>query len=372
VGTPEKATPHPKKERKRVNISIGILAYNEAKSIAQTLASLFQQSIFQVEQHTIQVVVVPNGCTDATAAIATDTLQKSIEKLSHSSLQYQICDIKQPGKSNAWNQYIHEYSAPAADYLFLMDADIQFLNPRTLEELVNVLQTHPETWVTVGTPLKDVTLKTHKNLIDRLSIAVSKSARESLHLDNPVICGQLYCGRATALRQIWMPIGLPVEDGFLRAVACTEGFTQLTDSPCRIQWVPSATHIFAAYTNLSTLLQHEKRIIMGGVINALLFDYLWNNCRPDQSVGFLICQRNQQDPNWLHHLLQEKLSQQGWWVIPSDFSLRRLQGLRSYSLAKKILRFSLVLLASFADWFVCIQANAALKRGEGIGYWGTK
>jgi glycosyltransferase involved in cell wall biosynthesis len=360
-------------------ISIGVLAYNEANSIAQTLRSLFQQSIFQMQQFAIEVVVIPNGCTDATETIAQDTLkeltQPSVQlprSPQYQSPQYHVYNLKQAGKSNAWNRYIHELSAHTAEFLILMDADIQFLNPRTLEELVTALQANPETWVSVGIPIKDVALKRHKNLLDRLSVAVSQSAQESLYLDNPVICGQLYCGRATALRETWMPIGLPVEDGFLRAIACTENFTMPEGSRRRIQLVPSATHVFAAYTNIAALLHHEKRIIMGSVINALLFDYLWKNCRPDLPAGHLIHQRNQQDPNWLHHLLQEKLAEQGWWVIPSAFSLRRLQGLRSYSLVKKILRFALVLIASFADWIVCIQANVALKRGEGIGYWGNK
>jgi glycosyltransferase involved in cell wall biosynthesis len=360
------------KELKTLDISIGILAYNEAESIALALSSLFQQSIFRVEQGTIEIVVVPNGCTDSTAAIAKDTLKKLVEESAHPSLKYQVCDIKQPGKSNAWNCYVHEYSAVGAEYTILMDADIQFLNPRTLEELLGALQSNPETWVTVGYPIKDVALKAQKNLIDRLSIAVSKSPEELLPIEHPNICGQLYCGRSSVLRQIWMPIGLPVEDGFLRAIACTENFTMPEGSHRRIQLVPSATHVFEAYTNVIALLSHEKRIIIGSVINALLFDYLWKNCSFNQPAGTLIRQRNQQDPNWLSHLLQEKLREQGWWVIPSEFFLRRLQGLQSYSLAQKILRFSLVILASFADWFVCIQANAALKRGEGIGYWGTK
>jgi glycosyltransferase involved in cell wall biosynthesis len=362
-------------------ISIGVLAYNEANSIAPALRSLFQQSIFQMQEFSVEVVVVPNGCTDSTASIAQDTLKELTHDVGHprplryrrrSAPQHRVCNLKQAGKSNAWNRYVHEFSDGTAELLILMDADIQFLNPRTLEELVTALQSNLETWISVGIPIKDVALKRHKNLIDRLSVAVSKSAQESLYLDNPVICGQLYCGRATALREIWMPMGLPVEDGFLRAIACTENFTQPEGSRRRIQLVPSATHVFAAYTNLAALFHHEKRIVMGSVINALLFDYLWKNCRPGQPAGHLIRQRNQRDPNWLHYLLQDKLAEKGWWVIPSAFSLRRLQGLRSYSLAKKILRLSLVLVASFADWFVCIQANLALKRGEGIGYWGKK
>jgi hypothetical protein len=45
------------------NISIGILAYNEAPKIAKTLASLRQQSIFYLnqDQYRVEVVLVPNG-----------------------------------------------------------------------------------------------------------------------------------------------------------------------------------------------------------------------------------------------------------------------------------------------------------------------
>lgn len=57
------------------NISIGILAYNEAPSIAKTLASLRQQTIFYLNQnqYNIEVILVPNGGTDDTAAIVDQT-----------------------------------------------------------------------------------------------------------------------------------------------------------------------------------------------------------------------------------------------------------------------------------------------------------
>lgn len=358
-----------------MNINIGVLAYNEAALIAQTLSSLFQQSIFQLEQPlsqlTLEIIVIPNGCTDETAAIAEATLKECVERSPHQP-RYRICDVEQRGKSNAWNLYVHEFSDPAAEYLILMDADIQFLNPCTLHDLVEALQQNPEAWISVGLPVKDVALKSHKSLIDRLSVAISKSAPEPLPTENSMICGQLYCSRAKALRAIWMPIGLPVEDGFLRAVACTEGFTMPENSHQRVKFVKSATHVFAAYTHVASLLNHEKRLIIGSVINAFLYDYLWKNCHSEQTAGSLIRLRNYQDPNWLNYLLQEAVAKQGWWVISPDFYLRRWRGLRSYPMAKKILRLPLVIVASLADWLVCVQANSALKRGEGIGYWGTK
>ncbi|MEL6495788.1 MAG: hypothetical protein AAFQ41_11815, partial [Cyanobacteria bacterium J06623_7] len=89
-------------------------------------------------------------------------------------------------------------------------------------------------------------MKPNKNAIEQLSIAVSKSSNEG----QLYICGQLYCARAEPLRQIWMPAGLPVEDGFLTQVVISENFT--IDNPTfskRIIRVKEAFHVFKAYTN---------------------------------------------------------------------------------------------------------------------------
>ena len=55
-------------------VTIGILAHNEERSLAATIASLFAQSLLSgqaaIPRLTLEVVVVPNGCTDATVAVA--------------------------------------------------------------------------------------------------------------------------------------------------------------------------------------------------------------------------------------------------------------------------------------------------------------
>ena len=55
-------------------VSIGMLARNEAARIAQTLRSLLQQSVFRADGNSPaaqwELIVVPNGCTDATAEAA--------------------------------------------------------------------------------------------------------------------------------------------------------------------------------------------------------------------------------------------------------------------------------------------------------------
>jgi len=176
-----------------------------------------------------------------------------------------------------------------------MDADIQFLDPDTLRHMIDELEVTPEAWVSVDTPVKDVALKENKNLIERLSASVSASSEG----DAPVICGQLYCGRATVLRGIWMPVGLPVEDGFLRAMIVSDRFTS-PEVFNRIVLPKSASHVFEAYTDLKRLLRHERRLVVSSTINAFIYGYLWANCNTQQDAGTLIERRNDTDPLWLH------------------------------------------------------------------------
>jgi glycosyltransferase involved in cell wall biosynthesis len=356
-----------------LTISIGILAYNEARLIGKTLKALFQQSLFSSQiDAAIEVVVVPNGCTDATAEVARKELETLVAQAANSSVSYKICDIAKPGKSNAWNRYVHEFSVRTADYLMLMDADIQFVDNTTLHQLVEALNQAPDAWVSVDIPIKHTALKKTKNPLDRLSASAAQELGAATAGGIPTICGQLYCGRAAALRELWMPVGLPVEDGFLRGTIVTDGFTAPDGSVPRIIQVPSASHVFEAYTDLGSLLRHEKRLVIGNVINAILFGYLWANCNEQQSVGALIKQNNERDPNWLHHLVQSTLAGQGWWVIPHVFTFRRFLSLRHRPIHQKILRLPIAIPAFLADLIVCIQANSVLRNQGGLGYWGER
>ncbi len=344
-----------------------MLAHNESVSISTTLQSLFQQSLFNEPdpRKVIEIVVVPNGCTDETAAVSRVTLEELVKLSTHAGVRWQVCEVDQPGKSNAWNLYVHQFSHPAADYLFLMDADIQFLEPHTLRNMVDTLEATPDAWVCVDTPVKDVALKEKKSLNERLSASVSASSQGG----EPVICGQLYCGRAAVLRGICMPVGLPVEDGFLRAMVLTDRFTspEVFD---RIVLCKSASHIFEAYTDVNHLLRHERRLVIGSTINAFIYNYLWANCNRQQDAGSLIKRRNDQDPIWLSQLIQAAMLEKGWWVIPQPFLFRRFKRLQRHRPLKLMLRLPLAVIAFLADLLVFFQANRELHRGVGIGYWG--
>jgi hypothetical protein len=372
-------------QQKRV--SLCILAYNEASRLDRCFASLFTQSLFQrcvreqSSQLQIDLLVVANGCVDETAAIAQLSLTKHLgspisstsvtDASSQPSITWQVIELSQKGKSNAWNLAVHRFSNPETDCFIFMDADIHLLHPQTLENLLHGLQDHPEAQVTTDRPIKDVLLKQQRSWSEGLSAKMHQptDVTELTAVEKTGLCGQLYCARATALRNIWLPPEVTVEDGFLRAMIVTDGFT-CEENLERIQVVPNATHCFEAYTRPWDLIRHEKRQIIGTTINAMIFNQLWRTCSLDRPAGQWIEQQNVHDPNWVRDLLQQQRQTQGWWLIPLVFSQRRFKFLQKYDWPNRLRRFPIALLAFFIDHWVFLLANWEIQRTGGLGFWG--
>ncbi len=340
-----------------MHVSIGVLAYNEADSIGKTLHSLFQQSIFQTDKlaQSIEVIVVPNGCHDRTAEISHTTLETLTATVAHPNVQYQVCEVDRPGKANAWNCYVHGFANPAADYLILMDADIEFLELETLDSLVQTLEQNSTAWVSVDRHIKDITFKQKKNPIEKLSLMASQvSGAKSVW-----ICGQLYCGRASILRQIWMPIGILVEDGYLLKMIVTHDLTAPEFSE-RVVRASSASHVFEAYTNMTQWLRHEQRQVVGNTINTYLYTELE---REDQTpFSQLVKLQNVENPLWLNTLVQETVKRKGWWAIPGWLLVRRFGGIRHRPIHKTLILLPFSIAACLVDIALCIQANRELHQ----------
>lgn len=357
-----------------MKISIGILAHNESALISVMLDSLFRQSLLQkpdLNLELIEILVIPNGCTDNTAEVATKTLQKLSNKYPLSSkVQWRIKELQQPGKSNAWNVYIHQFSVPDADYIFLMDSDIELLESTTLNSMIDALEHNTDAWISVDRPIKDVTLKTQPNLLEKLSILASKLSGGGSNKPGEAawICGQLYCARGEILRQIWLPINVINDDSFVYTNVVTD-LLRSPENPDRVILADSASHKFEAYTNLSRLFNHEKWLIMGSTINDLIYQDLRSQVNFQQDLPSLIKQRNEEDSAWLSKLLQKQIQQQGWWLIPRFFFSRRFSSLSNKTLSKAILFFPLALIAFFLDLWLSLQANLQLHQGKGLGHW---
>jgi glycosyltransferase involved in cell wall biosynthesis len=347
------------------SISIGILAHNEADQIAQTIVSLRQQSIFQPgsKYDQVEVMVVPNGCSDRTDEIAERHFESDDWMDLYPQVECRVVALPEAGKSNAWNVFIHQLSRPDAKYIFLMDADIELNEVETLERMLENLEAKSQAWVAIDHPIKDVQMRQAKGLMASMSAQVSD--KDST---NTGITGQLYCARAEKLRQIWMPQGLAVEDGFLRAMILTDRFTG-PERFERIAFTPGASHVYEAYTGVKALLRHEQRIVIGTIVNQFIFDYLWRMCSQQMDAGTLIRQNNANNPQWVAHLIEESKQARGWWLLHRDHTFRRWENLKRYSGFKVLQRLPVEIAASIADWIVFIRANLDVHAGRGLGYW---
>jgi glycosyltransferase involved in cell wall biosynthesis len=351
-------------------ISIGILAWNEAAVIESTVKSLLEQSTFHGPARDLpdtkwEIVIVPNGCTDDTAARARKALTEHATPLQN--VTWAVHELDKPGKSNAWNQYVHELSAPDAELIVMLDADIEFGETKTIANTVKALLSDPAAVVAVDLPLKDAVRKPRKTLLERISLAASRAGAAA---GSPGVSGQFFCARAEALRAIWMPEGLSVEDGFLRSMIVTNCFRSPPDE-ARVIRAENASHYYETLTSLSSIFQHELRIVVGTTLNCYLtWDFLLYAVDPlGPGAGVLILNRAAQDPQWYRNLMTNSIRNHGWWVLPRGTLLRRFDGLKHKRGINLLKSLPLATVGLLLDLPVFVVANRKLKGDAAIGYW---
>src|SRR5215469_5478882 len=132
------------------------------------LESVFQQTLFgelAKRGQRCEIICVTNGCTDRTPEVVADIFMRKIrEHPDAAGFSCRVINVAQRGKINAWNRYVHSFSAREVKYLFLMDADI-LIHPReTLWNMVNTLEKNAEASVAVDLPCKDIVFKKRKSI----------------------------------------------------------------------------------------------------------------------------------------------------------------------------------------------------------------
>jgi len=345
-----------------MKISIGMLAYNEEKVIANTINQVLGQDIFIQPKIDVQFVVVANGCADKTVEISQEVINHSKKD------NLSVVNIEQAGKSNAWNSYIHDIAWQDADYVLLIDADIELIGNDGLSKLVQQLDATPKAVVSIDTPKKDVEKKNNKNPLEKFSLLLSKANKKN----HNAITGQLYCIRGAIVREIFLPFGLPVEDGFLSAMVHTENFTSNQVGEGKLTLEKSVAHYFHALTKPSELIKHEKRLMIGSTINSMVYNYLWEKVRgTKQHAGILIRDLNKADPMWLVSLVEDYKDKRGFWFVPKVFFLKHFTSWKKHpsSWYKKICKLPLVLIVTFVYCCLAININFYFKTKNGIGYW---
>jgi len=354
-----------------VKVSIGIIAWNEERAIGPMLNSLFQQSLFaEFHQRGLQceIICVANGCTDRTTAVAAGIFTEQERRHSHATaISWRVMNLEERGKINAWNRFVHSFSARDAQFLFLMDADILIHRPHTLWNMVRALENNSEATVAVDQPCKDISFRARKSPFARLSLAASGMTGAAAGQ----LCGQIYCIRADIARNIYLPKDLGAcEDGFIKTLVCTD-FLMHPVWPWRMVAAEDAAHTFEAYVSPRGIFKNQKRQMIGQTIVHILVDeYLPKLPAPQRArLADTLREKERTDPDWLKHLINEHLRRTRffWRLYPGllGHHFQRLARLnpvkRLICLPAAISGFCVALVSSFF-------ARESLKAGS-TRYW---
>ena len=133
----------------------------------------------------------------------------------------------------------------------------------------------------------------------------------------------------------------------------TDLFTTPENSQ-RIVRPDGARHTFEAETAFSRLLRHECRIVIGTVMNVLIFSELRTSAVRGEDVAELLRQRNQGQPGWMSRLTLDRWRRVFGGVVreSTTLPLRQWQaGNRSSRLLLgALVRSAFNLLAGLAAW----------------------
>lgn len=344
-----------------MKISIGILAHNESRSLPAALRSLADQTLLtepRDDVRAIEVVCVPNGCTDDTARVAGEALEH-LALGCPANLTTRVQELPVAGKPNAWNEFVHRISDPGSDYLILMDADIELRAREALALLVTMLEEAPDAHACVGMPLKQVPRAAFSPMA-RLSLSISGITLSG----PPELNGGLYCARGTILRRIWLPSEIWVEDAYIKAMLVTDLFTA-PEQWTRILRAHGATYEFRPYLKLRELLRHQTRGIAGSALNSMLYSRLWD-LGSSEDAGAYAKRQSDDDPSWLRELLARRIRERGWWLLPprfcARFLLKRFRKLRHLPRAEAVRKVPVALVGLIVEAPMLVAANAELRR----------
>lgn len=336
----------------RLTVDVGVFAHNKAGVIADTLQDLLAQQALAA--HDLRIVVLVNGCTDATPQVVADLAAR------HPAIVPIF--LPKSGKSRAWNSFVHDESRRTCDILIFADADIRLPDPATLSRLIAALGADDRLHAVNSRPIKDLAL------LDRRLTPVEKLIAASAETANDwrqAICGQLYAMPAARARGYALPIGLPVEDGFLHALIATDNF----DSPpvgFRVDG-SEASHIYESERTIPALVRHQIRIVIGSAINEAIFRTLESSDRAGRRA--LLDQAAQSD-DWLPAFLRRALPRFPHGYVSVHFLIKRSQRALAHPRALLHPRRLLIFLAGAAfDLLVYLLAQLRMARGVGAGFW---
>jgi len=353
-----------------IALSIGIMAWNEEASIVPMLASLFGQNIFAqlaARQERCEIICLANGCTDRTVMIATEIFARmEREHPDRPGFCARVADIPSPGRNNAWNRFVHEFSAREARFLCLMDADIVFDRPETLQLVLGELERNPQLGGASDWPVKNIARQARPSWRERLSLATSDMTDTIPGRLN----GMLYCLRAEVARNLYVPREVLInDDGFFKAAICTD-FFRAPLNPGKVVSVRGATHLYEPYLSLRDVLNNQKRQMIGQTTAHVLIEYLQTLPESDRAqLAATLRRLDAGNPGWLKKLIDAHVAgtHHFWQLFPGilGFRWRRLAQLHG---RRRLTHLPAVVAGFTVTLVACWQAARFLRRGA-YNYW---
>lgn len=342
-------------------LDIGIFAYNEQARIKDTINDLAKQNIFGRDDISPRIHLLANGCTDATVSEA----HKAVAELPPEVAKaFNLLDLDIKGKSRTWNHFVHSIARDDAEFLLFLDGDIRIPDADHVAKMLELIQSSEHKHVVNSRPLKDISLNTgNLNFFEKTILAFSGS----LSNYKTSICGQMYLARRPALSAIYMPAGLPVEDGFLRAMVLTDLLTQPEDLR-RIDGDENIAHTYESIRTLGELVDHQTRIVIGSAVNATLFRYLREHCGTVEKAKAEL-RSSADDAAWLEARLDEALPKAPYGYVPYSFLTKRIKNMFDGEQKPSLKLLVRATLGFQFDLIVYLVASYKMARGNGAGYW---
>jgi hypothetical protein len=344
----------------RIVVDLAVLAHQEEATIAEAIGDLSRQDILGDPHVDLRIWILANGCRDRTAAAAQD----AVARLEPGTVAlFTVLDLPKPGKSRTVGAFIHTLARPEADAFVFLDADCRLIAADTVSRMVGAVASRAELQVFTGRPVKDIVhYRTKLGFVERLIAA----GAEQLTDFRKSIAGGLYCIRAETARRIHLPVGLPVEDGFVRAMVLTDFLSE----PERFERIDGDPEVFFIYESIRTvpaLVKHQTRIVVGSAINTMLYGRI-RRLAPTSAQAQALLKEAAQDDEWLARVLREELPRAPYGYVPFHFLVKRLSRF-DMALVRQPQRFAAFLGGLGLDAVAYVLATVRMMTGRAAGHW---
>ena len=180
--------------------------------------------------------------------------------------------------------------------------------------------------------------------------------------------GQLYCIRSEVARRLYLPKELGIDDGFIKAIVCTDFFSNPLN-PGRIVLAGDASHVYEAYTSTGELLNNQKRQMIGQTIVHMVVEHLKTLPEPQRTnLAVTLRRKEEANPDWVARLIAEHLRGRSFWRLFPDalsFRFKRWWRLRG---TKRLTHLPAALVGFAVTMIACARARSHFKRGK-MHFW---